>query len=196
MISARKNPTPDNAAKTGLTWELCCLVVNGTVEGVTGRLPPIEGNVVFVVDVVEPGTVVREVGLNGKVWRTAGRVVGGDVVRGAVEGGAVDGTGVGGGAVVQVTRPQPLVVDVVFATAPAFGLASANPSISAAPAAKRIVIAVRARLRNRRTIATSVAEPGQPGTSTTSPAKMRFGLAGSGRWARLASTTWSQREAT
>ena len=196
MISARKKPTPDRAAKTGLTCELCCLVVNGTVEGVTGRLPPMEGKVVLVVEVVEAGTVVRAGELNGRVWRTAGRVVGGDVVRGAVEGGAVDGTGVGGGAVVQVTRPHPVVVEVVVGTAPAFGLASANPSISAAAAAKRIATAVRARFRKRRTIATSVAERDQPGMSTTSPAKMRFGLAGSGRLARLASTTRSQREAT
>ena len=186
MMSAMKNPMPDRAANTGLTCELCCLVVNGTVDGVTGRLPPIEGSVVFVVEVVDAGTVVR----GGKVCRAAGRVVGGDVVRGAVEGGAVEATGVVvGGAVVQLTRPHPVVVDVVLGTAPASGPASATPSISAAAAAKRIVIAVRARLSKRRTIPTSVAEPDQPGTSTTSPAKMRFGLAGSGRLARLASTT-------
>lgn len=198
MISARKKPIPDRAAKTGLTCELCCLVVNGTVDGVTGRLPPIEGRVVFVVEVVEAGIVVREVGLNGKVWRTAGRVVGADVVRGAVEGGAVEATGtvVGDALVVQVTRPQPPVVDVALGTASAFGPASATPSISAAAAAKRIVTAVRTRFGKRRAIATSVAEPDQPGTSTTSPAKMRFGLSGSGRLTRLASTTRSQRAAT
>ena len=190
MISARKNPIPDRAAKTGATCELCCLVVNGTVDGVTGRLPPMEGRVVFVVEVVDPGTVVR----GGKVWRTAGRVVGGDVAGGAVEGGAVEGTGVVGGVVPH--RAVHVVVDVVLGTAPASGPASATPSISAAATAKRIVIAVRARFSQRRAIATSVAEPDQPGTSTTSPAKMRFGLAGSGRLARLASTTRSHREAT
>ena len=190
MISARKNPIPDRAAKTGLTCELCSLVVNGTVEGVTGRFPPIEGRVVFVVDVVGPGTVVR----GGKVWRTAGRVVGGAVVRGAVEGGAVEGTGVVGGVVPH--RAVHTVVDVVLGTAPASGPARAAPSISAAATAKRIVVAVRARFSQRRAIATSVAEPDQPGTSTTSPAKIRFGLAGSGRLARLASTTRSHSEAT
>lgn len=56
ITRARKKPAPDKAANTGLTCELCCLVVNGTVEGVTGRLPPIEGSVVVVVD---GGTVVR-----------------------------------------------------------------------------------------------------------------------------------------
>ena len=196
MISARKNPIPDRAANTGLTCELCCLVVNGTVEGVTGRLPPIEGSVVLVVEVVDDATVLRGVEFSGRVWRTAGRVVGGDVVRGAVVGTAVEGPAVGGGAVVQLTRPQPpLVVEVALGTAPAFGPASATPSISAAAAANRTVIAVRARLRKRRSIATSVAEPDQPGMSTTSPAKMRFGLAGSARLVRLASMTRSQREA-
>lgn len=55
MTSATKNPAPDRAAKTGLTWALCCLVVNGSVEADTGRCPPIPGmgaKVVVVADVV------------------------------------------------------------------------------------------------------------------------------------------------
>jgi hypothetical protein len=40
---ATKNPAPESAANTGLMWELCCLVVKGTVDGETGRWPLIPG---------------------------------------------------------------------------------------------------------------------------------------------------------
>lgn len=57
MTSATKSPAPESAAKAGLTCELCSLVVNGTVEGVTGRFPPtIDGRVLEVV--VGAATVV------------------------------------------------------------------------------------------------------------------------------------------
>jgi hypothetical protein len=37
MTAAMKNPTPDKAAKMGLTWALWVLVRRGTVAGATGR---------------------------------------------------------------------------------------------------------------------------------------------------------------
>lgn len=80
MTSATNSPAPESAANAGLTCELCCLVANGTVEGVTGRLPPtIEGSVVAVV----VGAAIVVLGV---------KVLTGDcVTRGAVVGGAVRG---------------------------------------------------------------------------------------------------------
>jgi hypothetical protein len=37
MHNATKNPAPDKAANTGLTWELVPLVMSGKVDGGTGR---------------------------------------------------------------------------------------------------------------------------------------------------------------
>lgn len=105
------------------------------------------------------------------------------------------GTVAGGSVVVHVpTIGQFWVVVESAGTAPARvpGPASANPSMSAAAPAKRSVKAARAR----RSIANSVAQRAQPGMATTSPAKIRFGFAGSGRCARLASMTRSHSSAT
>jgi hypothetical protein len=55
MMMATKKPAPDSAAKTGLTWALCTLVLSGSVEGGTGIRLPIPAMVVEVVVVV--GTV-------------------------------------------------------------------------------------------------------------------------------------------
>lgn len=63
ITSATNRPAPDSAANTGLTCELCVLVRKGTVDGVTGRLPPIDGSVLAVV--VVAGTVVLGVVLAG-----------------------------------------------------------------------------------------------------------------------------------
>lgn len=91
ITRATNSPAPESAPNTGLTWELCCLVVNGTVEGVTGRLPPIDGSVLAVV--VGAGIVVRGiVGPGGLVWVTGAFVVGG-AVGAAVGAGATVVTG-------------------------------------------------------------------------------------------------------
>jgi hypothetical protein len=52
MMRATKNPAPERAAKTGLTWALWALVLSGRVDGGTGIWPPIGAMVVEVVEVV------------------------------------------------------------------------------------------------------------------------------------------------
>jgi hypothetical protein len=53
---AAKKPAPDRAANTGLICALWALVRSGTVEGGTGRRPPIGA---IVVEVVVGATVVE-----------------------------------------------------------------------------------------------------------------------------------------
>lgn len=63
---AMKKPTPDNSAKTGLTWPLCFFVVSGRVDGGAGIPPPRGASVVVVVGagavvvVVPVDAVLRE----------------------------------------------------------------------------------------------------------------------------------------
>jgi tryptophan synthase alpha subunit len=57
MTKATRKPAPDSAAKTGLTWALWDFVLNGSVDGVTGRRLPMAAMVVEVVVVVRKVTV-------------------------------------------------------------------------------------------------------------------------------------------
>jgi len=57
MTKATRKPAPDREAKTGLTWALWDFVLNGSVDGVTGRRLPMAAMVVEVVVVVRNVTV-------------------------------------------------------------------------------------------------------------------------------------------
>lgn len=170
ITRATKKPAPDSAPKTGLTCELCCLVVNGTVDGVTGRLPPIEGSVLAVV--VGAGIVVLGVAVTAgrRVWVTGALVVAGAVA-------AVVGAGaVVSGVVATVVLPQGIgtqraVVVVWFPTAPALpsGPAMAKPVTSAVAPASRIQSAEK----TRRSIPDSVADRRRPGTAPPGSAGRR-----------------------
>jgi hypothetical protein len=158
-----KNPAPDNAANTGLTCELCCLVVNGRVEGATGRCPPIAGIGVMVLVVgatVEVGYVWPAY---GATVLTGARVVG-VVATGAVVAGAVValGTVVGGGGTVvpQIKHrvvggavvPDPAVVGGPAATARPAEPVITDTASAADSTTRAIWIAVTARRRSITTV--------------------------------------------
>jgi hypothetical protein len=66
MISnARANPPREIFAKSGSTWAFCALVTKGSVTGVAGKWPRIDGSVVEVV-VGPPGTEA----VAGGAWAT------------------------------------------------------------------------------------------------------------------------------
>ena len=113
MTKATKNPAPERAANTGLTWVLGALVRNGSVDGGSGRWLPMGAMVVDVGEVVAViggavagklgGTCCLGAGTKTGGGGTVGATVTGSVVAGLDVEGAVSG-------VVWVVRGECVVV--------------------------------------------------------------------------------------
>jgi hypothetical protein len=216
MTRATKNPPPDRAGKTGLTWALCALVRRGSVDGGTGRRPPIGAIVVEVVVVVEAavvGTVNAgrrtRVGGTGRGGVVTGRVVTGTVVGGRVVTGTVRVTGgfVTGGFVTGVVGVKVPVTDTAapagVAGLPGPEIAVASTAAAAAPRTTLSTVtdqrgtapsltALRPGWRHGRSTGPQRGAVGGAGRTIWSPGKSRLRSARLGRTARFTCTTRHQ----
>ena len=190
------------------------MVVSGTVDGVTGRWPPIEGRVVTVL--VVAGSVVCEKGKVCRAWGASvlgvSTVVG--VVCGVVVGAVVAGEVVGGGGMVPHLSTGQLVVGGVVVLSRAVVAAAALPAPRGEPVVtlttKATLTAAKATCNTATAMRLSISPVSRPGRGPrtasapatfsshnvgsviNSPAKIRLGLRGSGSADRLVAIIWSQ----